>query len=105
MKISGWEGRYKEILKEFNYSRKKDFKAAKFLNFILKTSFHIKKLAQKIKDKTVFVIGAGPSLASSICSIKKFSNVTKIVADGATKALLKNRIIPDVVITDLDGNI
>ena len=105
MKISGWEGRYKEILKEFNYSRKKDFEAAKFLNSILKNSFPIKKLEQKIKGKTVFVIGAGPSLDSSICSIKKFSNITKIVADGATKPLLKNRIIPDVVVTDLDGNV
>ena len=105
MKVSGWEEKYKEILKEFNYSRKKDFEAAKFLNSILKTSFSIKKLEQKIKGKTVFVIGAGPSLTSSIGSIKKFSNITKIVADGTTKALLKSKIIPDVVVTDLDGNI
>jgi len=105
MKISGWEVKYKEILKEFNYSKKKDFEAAKFLNSILKTSFPIKRLEQKIKGKTIFVIGAGPSLASSISTIKKFSNVTKIVADGATKPLLKNRIIPDVVVTDLDGTI
>ena len=105
MKVSGWEKKYKEILKEFNYSRKKDFQAAKFLNSILKTSFPIKKLEQKIKGKTVFVIGAGPSLALSIGHIKKFSNVTKIVADGATTALLKSRIAPDIVVTDLDGNI
>jgi 2-amino-4-hydroxy-6-hydroxymethyldihydropteridine diphosphokinase len=105
MKVSGWEERYKEILKEFNYNRKKDSEAARFLNSILKTSFPIKKLEQKIKGKTVFVIGAGPSLTSSIGSIKKFSNVTKIVADGATKALLKSRITPDVVVTDLDSNI
>lgn len=105
MKISGWEEKYKEILKEFNYSRKKDFEAARFLNSILKTPFPLKKLEQKIKGKTVFVIGAGPSLISSVGSIKKFSNVTKIVADGATQALLKRRIIPDIVVTDLDGNI
>jgi uncharacterized Rossmann fold enzyme len=105
MKVSGWEQRYKDILKEFNYSRKKDFEAAKFLNSILKTSFPLKKLEQKIKNKTVFVIGAGPSLTTSIRSIKRFKNVTKIVADGATKALLKNRVTPDIVVTDLDSNI
>lgn len=105
MKILGWEAKYKKILKEFNYNGKRDFEAAKFLNAILKTSFPIKKLEEKIKGKTVFVIGAGPSLDSSIGSIKKFPNVTKIVADGATKALLQNNITPDVVVTDLDGNI
>ncbi len=105
MKVPGWEQKYKDILKEFNYIRKRDYEAAKFLNSLLKTPFPLKKLEQKIKNKTVFVIGAGPSLASSINSIKKFSSVTKIVADGATKALLKNKITPDIVVTDLDGGI
>jgi uncharacterized Rossmann fold enzyme len=105
MKVSGWERKYRDILNEFNYSRKKDFEAAKFLNSILKTSFPLKRLEQKIKNKTVFVIGAGPSLIPSIRSIKKFKNVTKIVADGATKALVENGIRPDIVVTDLDGNL
>jgi len=103
--ISGWEQKYNDILKEFGYSKKRDLEAAKFLNSLLKNSFPLKKLEQKIKNKTVFVIGAGPSLSSSISSIKKFPNVTKIVADGATQALLKNKIKPDIVVTDLDGDI
>ena len=105
MKVPGWEQRYKDILKEFNYDRKRDFEAAKFLNSLIKTTFPLKKHEHKIKNKTVFVVGAGPSLTSSINSIKKFSNVTKIVADGATKALLENGITPDIVVTDLDGGI
>jgi len=102
---SGWEEKYKEILKEFNYSKKKDFKAAKFLNSILKTSFSLKNLEEKIRNKTVFVVGAGPSISTSIKSIKRFRNVTKIVADGATRALIENKIRPDIVVTDLDGNL
>jgi len=105
MKIRGWKQKYQEILKEFNYSRKKDYEAAKLLNSILKTAFPLKKLEQKIKNKTVFVIGAGPSLSSSINSIKKFKNVTKIAADGAAKALLENRIRTDVIVTDLDSDL
>ena len=63
------------------------------------------KLEREIKNKVVFVIGAGPSLSSSIPSIKKFKKATKIVADGATRALIENGIRPDIVVTDLDGNL
>ncbi len=104
MKLTGWEKKYATILKKFKYSRKKDMKAARFLNSILKTKFPIKKLEKKIKNQTVFVIGAGPSLVSAIPLLKKYNNVTKIVADGATKALIENKIWPDIVVTDLDGN-
>ena len=105
MKVRGWKQKYQEILKEFNYSRKKDAEAAKLLNSILKTSFPLDMLEKKIKNKTVFVVGAGPSLTLSICSLKRFKNVTKVVADGATKALVKNKIRPDIVVTDLDSNL
>ena len=103
MKLQGWELKYQKILKDFNYSRKKDFEAAKILNSALK-KFTLKKLERRIKNKTVFVVGAGPSLISSIAYLKKFDHTTKIVADGATKALLERRMRPDIVVTDLDGN-
>ncbi|MGC1709817.1 MAG: 6-hydroxymethylpterin diphosphokinase MptE-like protein [Nitrosotalea sp.] len=63
------------------------------------------KLDREIKNKVVFVIGAGPSLSSSIPYIKKFKKATRIVADGATRALIENGIRPDIVVTDLDGNL
>ena len=56
-----------------------------------------------ILDKTVFVIGAGPSLNRTIQTARKIK-ATKIVADSAVKAALKAGIIPDIVVTDLDGN-
>lgn len=104
MKIKGWEKKYGEILKEFKFSRKEDTESAKVLNSILKKKFPIKKLEKKIRNKTVFVVGAGSSLVSSIPILKKYKNITKIVADGATRALIENKIIPDVVVTDLDGD-
>ena len=103
--IKGWEKKYAEILKEFNFSRDNDTKSARILNSILKTKFPITKLEKKIKNQTVFVVGAGSSLISSIHILKKYRNITKIVADGATRALIENRIKPDVVITDLDGEL
>lgn len=104
MKNRGWEKRYVEILQEFNFSRKKDTESARVLNSILKRKFPIKKLQEKIRNQTVFVVGAGSSLVSSIPILKKYKNITKIVADGATKALIENKIRPDVVVTDLDGD-
>ena len=104
MKIKEWEQKYIEILKEFNFSRKEDTESARVLNSILKKKSPIKKLEKKIRNQTVFVMGAGSSLVSSIPILKKYKNITKIVADGATRALIENKIIPDIVVTDLDGD-
>ncbi|HEV2192946.1 MAG TPA: 6-hydroxymethylpterin diphosphokinase MptE-like protein [Nitrosopumilaceae archaeon] len=104
MKLKGWGKKYTEILREFQYSRRKDAQSARVLNSILKTKFPLKKLEEKIKNQTVFVIGAGSSLNRSIPLLKKYKKITKIVADGTTKALIENKIKPDIVVTDLDGD-
>ncbi len=104
MKLKGWEKKYNEILRAFHYSKRKDAASAKILNSILKTKFPLKTLEEMIKNQTVFVIGAGPSLTQSIPLLKKYKNITKIVADGATKALVENKINPDIVVTDLDSD-
>lgn len=102
MTISGWNIKYLEILKDFKYDKKADHASAKILNSIIKRNISNKKLENAIKGKSVFVIGTGPSLSISIPILKKFKNL-KIVADGATKALVENKITPDIVVTDLDG--
>ncbi|MGI0102624.1 MAG: 6-hydroxymethylpterin diphosphokinase MptE-like protein [Nitrosotalea sp.] len=105
MKLCGWEQKYREILREFNFDIKDDMHAAHLLNLLVRTRFALSKLEREIKNNVVFVIGAGPSLSSSIPFIKKFKKATKIVADGATRALIENGIRPDIVVTDLDGNL
>lgn len=104
MTIDGWHEKYLEILKEFHYNRTKEIRSAKILNFLLETRIQTSVLEKKINGSTVLVVGAGPSLDSSIQYLKKFKNITKIVADGATQALLEHNIIPDIVVTDLDGD-
>ena len=105
MTIHGWKTQFKEIRKEFGYSEKEDFRSAKKLNSLLKKRFKKKQLQNLIEEKTVFIIGAGPSLSKSLKYIKKCNNVTKIVADGAVRGLLEKNIKPDILITDLDGDI
>jgi 2-amino-4-hydroxy-6-hydroxymethyldihydropteridine diphosphokinase len=105
MTLDGWHQKYLEILNEFSYDISRERKSARILNSLLKTGFQLDRLGKKIKNKPVFIIGAGPSLSYSLSHLKKFRNFTKIVADGATQALLENGIVPDIVVTDLDGNI
>ena len=105
MTIKGWESRYREILKDFGYSGKKDTQSCKLLDSLLPKKTRIAEIKDLIEKKPVFVVGAGPSLPSSISILKKHKKITKIVADGATKAIIENGLKPDIVVTDLDGDI
>ena len=105
MTIQGWKTIFKEIRKEFGYKEIDDLHSAQKLNSILKKEFLKKEFQGLILDKTVFVIGAGPSLSKSLSYVKRCKNVTKIVADGAVQALLEKNIKPDILITDLDGDL
>ena len=105
MTIIGWESKYREILKDFGYSRKKDSQSCKLLDSLLPKKMETKKIRDLIENKPVFVIGAGPSLPSCISILKKYKKITKIVADGAVRAIIENGLKPDIVVTDLDGDI
>ena len=105
MTIVGWESKYREILKDFHYSRKKDDQSCKLLDSLILKKTGNKVIRDLIENKQVFVIGAGPSLSSCISILKKHEKITKIVADGATKAMIENGLNPDIVVTDLDGDL
>ena len=102
--ILGWKKRYSEILKEFNYDEKKDRESALLLDTILEESNVDKKIINLIKGKTVLVIGSGPSLQQAIPKLKNHKKVVKIAADSSIELLVENKIIPDIVVTDLDGD-
>ena len=63
-------------------------------------------LERKIKGKNVIVIGAGSGLEDERATkyIKKNKGFVTIAADGAVQFLLENKIKPDIVVTDLDGD-
>lgn len=105
MQFIDWFPYYQEIREEFGYSTEKDQNAAYLLSkLIKKKSLNLKKLEKKIKGKDVFVIGAGPSLEDDINFIKKNKRHVRVVSDGAVEAIITNKIKPDVVVSDLDGN-
>ena len=104
MAISGWEKKYNAIIKEFGYDKQQDHESAMLLNLIIKNPGQLKKIRKIISKKSVFVVGAGPSLSSSIQYLKKYSKIPKVVADSAAKPLLENKIKIDIVVTDLDDH-
>lgn len=63
-------------------------------------------LERKIKGKNVIIIGAGSGLEDERATkyIKKNKGFVTIAADGAVQFLLENKIKPDIVVTDLDGD-
>jgi len=104
MTIHGWKTRFRDIRREFGYSEKDDVRSAKKLNSLLKNKASKKQLQKIIENRTVIIIGAGPSLSKSLKFLKKCRNITKIAADGAVRGLLEEKIKPDVLVTDLDGD-
>lgn len=100
---NNWNKWYERILKDFNYSQDDDEKSAKLIN-----SLTDKKYVPDTHDvDRCIIFGAGPSLKKHIQLIKKTFDITSyiiIAADGATTALLEEDIIPDIIVTDLDGN-
>jgi uncharacterized Rossmann fold enzyme len=88
------------------YSTEEDQKAAYILSNLIKRKFLDSKiLDKKIRGKQVLAIGAGPNLDLYTSFIKKNRSFVKIVADGAVKFLIENNIKPDIVVTDLDGDL
>lgn len=104
MVIRGWDARYAEIREKFAYSRKKDTESARLLDSVISGKTRHAHLKRLVHARPVFVIGAGPSITRSLGIVKKYNKVTKIAADSAAEFLIKNRVYPEIVVTDLDGD-
>jgi len=96
-----WEPFYEEILREFGFSREKDRKAAEAAIKIAKSAISVEDLKNIIKGRIVSVCGAGENLEDEMEEVEG----TIIAADEATSILLKHKIIPHIITTDLDGNV
>lgn len=109
-----WETWYDEILNDFNFIREDDVNTADVLDRMLLdlNTLSLEELSDKVHnnrrtDKFI-VFGAGPSLKENIIELKEnhdLNDYILIAADGATTALVEERLVPDIVVTDLDGRI
>ncbi len=99
---------YNEIIDDFNFSVSKDRESAGILNDLLEGTAEavhapLDVLEEKIKDKRVNIFGGGPSLER--VEDEHFKKGTNISANGATSFLIGRGVIPDIIVTDLDGKI
>ena len=111
MEFGFWEKYYIEILEDFGFSRENDEESAKLLDEILSTEgcLTLDDLGSIVgfSDKYI-VFGAGPSLKEHVTFLKENYDLKEYVlvsADGATTALIEQKVVPDIVATDLDGNL
>ncbi|MCL2142367.1 MAG: DUF115 domain-containing protein [Methanimicrococcus sp.] len=114
-----WASTYHQILKDFNFSERKDADSAAYLSKIYQESVSQNErenafvnLKSQILGKSVIVCGNAPTLEKELSfyvndeTNKKKHNSLKniwIAADGAAVILLKQKIVPDIIVTDLDG--
>ena len=106
MNLDVWFSWYKEILEEFSFDKEMDEKSAEMLRKLLQDRKSLSPKDISIKSDTI-IFGAGPSLKRNIKELNKvgIDNFSLICADGAVTALLEEGVIPDIVVTDLDGKI
>ena len=111
MEFGLWEKYYTEILDDFGFSRENDEESAKLLDEILSTEgcLTLDELSQIVGFSDKYILfGAGPALKEHVKFLKENYDLREYVlisADGATTALIEEKIAPDIVATDLDGNL
>lgn len=111
MEFGEWNIYYKEILDDFGFSREDDEKCAQLLDEILSEEgcLTLDDLSKIVSFSDRFIVfGAGPSIKDHVNELKEnydLKNYVLVAADGATTALIEQRIAPDIIVTDLDGNL
>jgi len=106
LRFEEWWPFYLRISREMGYSIEEDRRSAEILRALLLEGdeYILREELGAVIGRKVYVFGAGPSLENALKEFD-FSDGTLISADGATTALLDFDIVPDVIVTDLDGRI
>ena len=102
MRNEDWEPIYSEILRDFGYDRESDENSARVLKTLMTNADLVTEDDLGIGD-TVSIFGAADSLIGDLG--KKVPEGTLISAGSATSAVMSRGIVPDIVVTDLDGDI
>ena len=106
MEFAAWEPRYIAATNDLGYSREGDLKAAERLAVLAYTRLgrvaDDKDLAPLLARQPVFVCAAGPTLEAELGEYQLDGTV--LATDGAVGRLLKRGTIPEIIVTDLDGD-
>lgn len=94
--IDWWWKFQEQISTQFNFSRTREEVATRMLSHF---NFSNSAISDYFRGRDFVLIGAAINQSSSI------PNSSLIVADGALRACLQRNIIPELIISDLDGYI
>jgi uncharacterized Rossmann fold enzyme len=109
LEFANWFPLYLQILSKLNLDIQKDFSSSLILSKLVSVNDKdiTLQLLKKMIGQRTLVIGAGPSLNNHL--VQKFiadhSCHSIIAADGATELCLKLNVIPNFIVTDLDGHV
>ncbi len=108
-----WSKEYDRIATTLSLDRDRDREATRLLHAAMEPRRRESKLALLdvsllLRSRSALVFGCGPSLDEQVETIlPELSGLTaaKIAADGAASALLEHDLVPEIIVTDLDGSI
>jgi len=108
MLFSDWLPIYTAILDDFGLSPGRDEEGARLLAALLRDRQGLLAEARGlVRGKRAVVFGNAPSLEAELdCMLsnpREREGAALLAADGAAAALLRRGIVPDIVVTDLDG--
>lgn len=108
MDFETWEPTYREILADFGFDGKKDEDAAKRLaGMMSKPPFQPtrawRSLLAHFAARPTTVLGAADDAAARLQRSPKMNRL--VAADGATTAALEAGRRPDLIVSDLDGDV
>ncbi len=105
MDFEVWERYYEEILLDFGFDRSEDERSASILSRLLKDMDIASEdmFSQLIKGKDAAVVGGAGHLERELEDNPSWGVL--IAADGTTSVLMEKSLVPDVIVTDLDGRI
>ena len=86
----------KEINSQFGFSKSREEVSSRLISRLYQPKGNLAKI---LLNNTVTIVGAG------ITENDQIPEGTLIAADGAVSACLKRNLIPEIVVTDLDGHL
>ncbi len=96
---------YPTICTYLQIDSKKDYGALKSIVNVYPSKITVNELHHILKGRSSHIFAPGPSLSENILHFKKSDKQIIIAVDGATTFLLEKNILPDIIITDLDGTV
>ncbi len=100
MEMEKWLFFYGQIAEDLGFSKEMDRQSAVLLDRMVQPP-DMRRLKTLLENKSVNIYGAGPSLEKTELT----GGGVNVVADGVCTFFLERGVLPDIVVTDLDGRI